>query len=255
MDRRAAFARLGQFVDDLRGAVWTSGDLGTTAADLEAMGRQSRYVATDEVALSAAVATGLLHAMDACARFAGRGSLSGLRIAVQGCGVVGAAVAHALASVGAQLLVADVDGERAEHVAAETGAEVVAPDLILTSDCDIVAPCAIGGVMDISTARAVRAWAVCGAANNILANPGTAGLLKEREVLFVPDIVSSAGAVIEGVGKHVMGVADREPMLTRLGKTTEMVLTAAAQSDRTTTEVAFAMAMDRIEMSTSATIE
>ena len=248
MNRAAAFARLGALLDDLDGAIWTSGDLGTNGRDLEAMASTCRFVASDEVALAAAVATGLIHAMNACARHAGRESLAGLIIAVQGCGVIGAAVASALASVGAELKVADVDPDKAELVAEQTGAEIVAPDLILTTHCDILAPCAIGGVIDIAVARAVQAWAVCGAANNILQNPGAAGLLMDRGVLFVPDVISSAGAVVEGVGNHVMGVADREPLLARLGKTTEMVLAAAERSDRTPSQVAVEMAMDRIAM-------
>src|SRR5204862_363832 len=83
---------------------------------------------------------------------------------------IAAAVARALAAAGARLVVADLDPARARAVAADTGAEIVATDAILAADVDILAPCASGGVITAETARAVRAWAVCGAANNILAD-------------------------------------------------------------------------------------
>lgn len=76
--------------------------------------------------------------------------------------------------------------------------------------------------------------------------------MKDRGVIFVPDVISSAGAVIEGVGRQMMGVQDRQPMLERLAKTTEMVLRAADRSDRTPSQVAIDMAMDRIEMGAAA---
>jgi leucine dehydrogenase len=253
MNRAGAFAKLGAMIDDLGGLLWTSGDLGTNGADLAIMARHCRYVEADEVALSSAVATGVVHSMNACAKHAGRASLQGLVVAVQGCGVVGAAVAHALAAVGVKLLVADIDPEKTRYVAETTGAEVVSADSILTVQCDLLAPCAIGGVIDITVARSVKAWGICGAANNILQNPGAAELLKDRGVLFVPDVVSSAGAVIEGVGNRIMGIQDREPLLARLGRTTEMVLLAAENSDRTPSQVAVDMAMDRIEVANDET--
>src|SRR5262245_3399538 len=102
LDRPRAFAVLGERIAELGGLFRTAGDLGTTAADLAAMARFCRWVHTDESNLAGAVARGLVRCVEACVRArAGAGAhriqLDGLRVAVQGCGAIGAAVAEALA--------------------------------------------------------------------------------------------------------------------------------------------------------------
>ena len=54
-------------------------------------------------------------------RALGKDSLNGLRIALQGAGSVASGVARRAAEEGARLSIADVDGARAEKLAAETG--------------------------------------------------------------------------------------------------------------------------------------
>jgi len=246
LDRAAAFARLGEVVEELRGAFRTAGDLGTTAADLEAMARESRYVHTDERGLSAAVARGLVRCIEACAKARGV-PVEGLRVAVQGAGSIGAGAARALAERGMVVVLADVDEARAHAVAeAIPNARVTSAERVLLEDVDVIAPCAVGGVLTLDIARAVRAWAVCGAANNILASPDVAALLASRAVLHVPDPIASAGAVIDGIGLSVMGLADRTPLIDRLGETALAVLEEAKASGRTSVEIAEERALARI---------
>ncbi|MBX3248032.1 MAG: Glu/Leu/Phe/Val dehydrogenase, partial [Myxococcales bacterium] len=210
LDRARAFELLGERVEALGGAFRTAGDLGTTADDLAAMARRTAYVHTDTPSLAASVGRGVLRCVEACAALEGH-DVRGLRVAVQGCGDIGGAVADALAAAGASLLVADLDAQRAGEVAARTGAEVVAPDAILDAAVDVVAPCAVGGAIDESVAERLRAWAVCGGANHVVASEAVDVLLHHRGIAFVPDVISSAGAVIDGVGHMVMGIADRGP--------------------------------------------
>jgi leucine dehydrogenase len=246
LDRPRAFARLGAAIEDLGGLFRTAGDLGTTPADLAAMARATRYVHTDERGLAEAVARGLVRCVEACADLHGR-SLAGLRIAVQGAGAIGARAAQAFAEAGMTVLVADVDASRAAEVAARTGARVVAPEAILAEDVDVVAPCAAGGVITAEVAATMRAWAVCGAANNALASREAARVLAERGVLHVPDPIASAGAVIDGIGASVMGLPDRGPLIDRLGEVAREVLTEARASRRIAVEVAEERAWRRIE--------
>jgi leucine dehydrogenase len=229
LDRPRAFARLGEFVAELGGVFRTAGDLGTTAADLAAMAATCPFVHTDERGLAEAVARGLLRCVEACARARGR-EVAGLRVAVQGCGSIGGAAARALAAAGAGLVVADVDAARAGALAAELGAAVASPGAVLTAEVDVVAPCAVGGVITSAVAAELRAWAVCGAANNILADEAAARTLARRGVLHVPDEVASAGAVIEGIGRSVMGLADRGPLIDALGATAAALLAESART-------------------------
>lgn len=245
LDRARAFGVLGERVEELGGHFLTAGDLGTHGTDLRVMAARTRYVRTDESDLLDAAGQGLRACMLACARAAGRDSISGLRVAIQGCGAIGRAVAHALDEAGAQLVVADIDREAATRVAAETGAEIVPPEDLLQADVDVLSPCARGGVLDEQTIEHVRAWAICGAANNILARPELAHALAARDILFVPDMLSSAGAVIHGVCDFT-GNADAQVLIAELGATTRAVLDEAASSDRTSVQIAEERARRRI---------
>lgn len=236
LDRTAAFRRLGDEIERLGGRFRTAGDLGTTAADLAAMGERTRYVHTDEPALAASVARGVLACARACAEPAG------LRVAVQGCGSIGAAVARAFAAAGARLAVADVAPGRAAALAGELDARVVPAAEIAFADADLLAPCAVGGVIDHAVAGELRARVVCGAANNILASPAAGERLRDRGIAFVPDPIASAGAVIAGIGRTVMGLDDPAPLIDQLGATARAVLDEAAATGATPTEVALARA-------------
>jgi leucine dehydrogenase len=112
----------------------------------------------------------------------------------------------------------------------------------------VLAPCAIGGVIDGALAARLGAWAVCGAANNVFADDRAARVLHERRVLVVPDVLASAGAVIDGIGASVMGRADRarEAMIDALGDTAASLLRESAATGRTTTDLAHARARARI---------
>ena len=247
LDRARAFEVLGRRIEELGGIFRTAGDLGTGPADLAAMARATRYVHTEETDLAAAVARGLVRCVEACARVhSGADGLDGLRIAIQGAGAIGSAAARALVAAGAIVTIADVDTARARRAAVATGAEVTDPALVLRSDADVIVPCAIGGVIDESLANDLRAWAVSGAANNLLTGDAAAEALLRRGILHVPDVIASAGAVIEGIGRSVMGLADRAPLIDGLGKTAETVLRRARSEDRTPSAIALEIARDRI---------
>ncbi len=245
LDRLRAFAQLGRFVEELGGLFRTAGDLGTSRADLQAMDAHCSYVHTDDTGLADAVARGLLRCLEACA--AERGvEVGGLRIAVQGCGAIGGAVARMLAPLGVELVLADVDTQRVRSLAEEVGARVAAPTKILAEDVDVLCPCATGGVVTERLAEETRAWAVCGAANNLLTSPVVAEVLAARGILHVPDVLASAGAVIDGIGLSVMGLADRTPLIDKLGDTARDLFDEARRTGHTTEAIAVARARRRI---------
>lgn len=246
LKREAAFKRLGQVIEELGGLFRTAGDLGTTEADLHAMASSSRYVHTDERNLAAAVGRGLVRCIEACAAVRGVAS-SGLTVAIQGAGSIGASTARAVAAAGMQVILADVDHARAMRVASEIAeARVVDPGEILLERADVIAPCAIGGVITHDVARSMHAWAVCGGANNALASEDVAHVLATRRVLHVPDPIASAGAVIDGIGRSVMKLDDPTSLIDRLGTTAREVLEEAVATGKTPVEVAERRALDRI---------
>jgi leucine dehydrogenase len=236
LDRDRAFERLGSFIESLGGEMLTAGDLGTNSDDLAAMARQTRHVYTDEAGLSDAVGRGCLRAIEACVDVLGdcghgdhTATLAGLTVSVQGCGSVGSAVARAARAAGADLLVADLDTAVASRLAEETAGVAIAPEIALYADAEIVAPCAVGGVVTDDVAADTSTRAICGAANNILAAPAVEDRLIERGILYVPGPLSSSGAVIEGVGRFIMGLDDCGELIDRVRQTTRGVLHEARE--------------------------
>ena len=89
---------------------------------------------------------------------------------------------------GARLLVADVDAARAGSLAADLGAGVVAAEEVYSTECDVYAPCAVGATLNRETIPQLRCRAVVGSANNQLAEDADAARLKERNILYAPDM-------------------------------------------------------------------
>jgi leucine dehydrogenase len=88
---------------------------------------------------------------------------------------------------------------------------------------------------------------VCGAANNLLASPEAEAALLGRGVLVVPDVVASAGAVIEGIGDTVMQLPDRTPLVDAIGATARRVLEEARATGARPSEIARRLARARID--------
>ena len=131
----------------------------------------------------------------AAERVFGTTSLEGRSVAVVGVGHVGGPLAEALARGGAKLVLADIDGRRRE-LADRLGAVWTDPRTALTAEVDILAPCALGGVLDGETVPQLRCRAIAGAANNQLAADSVGELLAARGILWVPDFVANAGGVV-----------------------------------------------------------
>ena len=101
-----------------------------------------------------------------------------------------------LAADGAVLTLADRAPGRAEALASELGAAVSDPDTALDLECDVLAPCALGPVIEPRTRPRLKCRAVCGAANNQLAGLDVDDTLAARGVLYAPDFVVNAGGII-----------------------------------------------------------
>ncbi|HJR19091.1 MAG TPA: Glu/Leu/Phe/Val dehydrogenase dimerization domain-containing protein [Actinomycetota bacterium] len=191
----------GRAVERLGGAYITTADVGTTSADMDVIATATRFVTGTSSRSgdpSRVTAYGVWHGMKAVAQeLWGDPSLAGKHVAVQGLGKVGSGVARHLASEGAQLTIADVDLDRVRDLASELGgAEVVAADEILGVPCDILAPCALGAVVNDASLPALKTRAIAGAANNQLERPEHGDALTEAGILYAPDYVINAGGLI-----------------------------------------------------------
>ena len=202
----------GRAIDSLGGAYVTAEDVGTTIADMEMIARETPYVtgaARDSGGSgdpSPTTARGLMAAMRGAARSLwGSPDLAGRHVAIQGVGKVGGAFARLLAEAGANLTIADVNEEAVKGLAHELGVDVSSPDRIHATECDIFAPCALGGAINPETVPELHCVAVLGSANNQLASDDLAGDLAARDILYVPDFIVNAGGVVnlaEEVGRE-----------------------------------------------------
>ncbi len=126
----------------------------------------------------------------------GNSSLEGRTIAIQGIGGVGGKLLHHLFWAGARLIVTDLSADLLEKAAHAYGAKIIEPKDFLTIDCDILAPCARGGLLNAKTIPLLRCKAIAGAANNQLDVPEDGFLLHHRNILYAPDYLINSGGLL-----------------------------------------------------------
>jgi len=229
--------RYADLVASLGGSYLTAPDMNTSESDMDRIARRCPYVFSRSVAQGGsgnsapATAVGVLHGIRASTQHAfGSSELSGLGILVQGLGGVGGHVAELLTEAGARVLVADVDPDRVARAVQALGAAPIDAADVIGTDCDVLAPCAVGGVLDAAAVDTLRCRVVAGAANNQLAEPSIARRLRDRGVLYAPDFVINAGGVLHGVGLEQLGWDDAE-LQRRLRGIGDTLLTIYREAD------------------------
>jgi leucine dehydrogenase len=248
--RRAMLLDFGDAVASLGGKYVTAEDVGTDAADMATIAERTSHV----VGLpgerggsgdpSPVTARGVLAAMRACLehRF-GDPSPAGRRVCVVGAGHVGGRLARLLAGAGAELTIADLDPRR-RALAAELGAEWLEPEAAVLADCDVLAPCALGGVIDTDVAGRLRCGIVCGAANNVLAEDAAAAALARRGIVYAPDFIANAGGLISVYAElHRLDRDAVAGLVEHIGEATLLVLGAAERHGTTPLAEAQALAL------------
>ena len=198
----AAFA---DAVDGLGGRYVTAEDVGITEADMAAVAQRTQYVSglptegndTAGGDPGPFTALGIFLGIKAAVKHKlGKDSVEGVHIAIQGTGSVGGGVARLLAKEGAKLTVSDIDGDRAQALAAELGAETVCHEAIMSVPCDVFSPNALGAILDEEGIGRLDCKIVAGGANNQLQREQHGPMLAERGILYAPDYVINAGGII-----------------------------------------------------------
>jgi leucine dehydrogenase len=245
----------GRMVDSLNGRYITAEDVGTTALDLAMVRRETRWASGVPVEEggsgdpSPATAIGLLAALNAIAEFLwGSEDLKGRRVAIQGVGKVGYYFTRLLVAKGVEVVVTDVHEPSVARTVADFGVRAVGPDEIMTVDCDVFAPCAMGAILNRASIAKLNCEAVAGSANNQLEYDEDAHLLAERGILYGPDFLVNAGGLIN-VFEELNGYSERRAMhhVDEIGRRTLSVLLAAKERGVIPHEAAMHLANERIE--------
>jgi len=190
---------------------------------------------------------------------------------VQGFGKVGGPLAFLLASAGMRVVaVADVDGATynqggldpaalADHVAAAgtvagfDGGDELNPDDLWEVPAELCVPAALAGAIDEGVAGRLAATVVVEAANGPTTTAAD-GVLEERGIHVVPDILANAGGVTASYfewAQSRQGMQwDEDVLALRLRRSMEVasadVWAKAAHLEVTLRRSAFALAVERV---------
>ncbi len=189
-------------VNSLKGQFITAEDVGSSIEDVSTMSEKTPYVVGLPLEIGSGdpspfAAWGVFQGIRAvCRTLFGNDDVRGRKIAIQGLGKVGICLANHLFWRGCNLVLSDVKKEHLRLMSRLFDAEIVSPEEIHKAECDIFAPCALGGILNSQTIPELKCQAVAGSANNQLQHESDARLLHERGILYAPDFVINAGGLI-----------------------------------------------------------
>ena len=253
----AMFRAFGRFVESLGGRYLTTEDVGTTMRDMEWVAQETEHVTglpehyDSSGDPSQVTGFGVYLGMKACAREVwDTDSLEGRTIALQGFGKVAGALTHHLLEEeeGIKLIASDISEEALEHAREHEEITVVGPNELFDVECDIFAPCALGGVLNKGTIPRLKCKIVCGGANNQLAEEQDARRLQERGILYAPDYIVNAGGVINISCEVGMLYSEEAAMdkAVRIFDTMSQVIALAKARGTTTAQAADTLAEERL---------
>lgn len=201
-DEMVAFGRA---VESLKGDYITAEDVGISVEDMSIVKEMTDHVTglptTDPEITggdpSPYTAYGVFLGIKASVKHKmGKDDLNGVKVAVAGLGHVGMDLCRRLKEAGAELFVTDIRQDVLDEAVQKFGATIVKPEDYMLADVDVLAPCALGGIINDDTIDTIKAGIIAGAANNQLGRPEHGNILHERGVLYSPDYVINAGGVI-----------------------------------------------------------
>lgn len=197
------FRAFGAYVNSLQGKYITAEDVGTSVNDMEYIFMETPFVTGIPVALGGSgdpspyTAHGVLMGIKASVKEKLKAdTLQGVRVAVQGLGNVGSHLVDFLVKEGAIVTVADIDRERVQKITSKHNLKSLDPEAIVTSECDVFAPCALGAGINDRTISHLKCKIVAGGANNQLAEYRHGDALFEVGILYAPDYVINAGGLM-----------------------------------------------------------
>jgi len=259
------FREYGAFVSSLRGCYVTAEDVGTSPLDMAEICRTTRFATCVPPEHGGAgnpsgmTARGVVCAMEAGLEAFGRGGLAGKRVVLQGTGQVGSALVELLLERGVERIVAsEISAELRDALLGRLAGEPVEIHLtrpgdlsILAEPCDVLAPAALGGVLDPKTIPDLRTQLICGPANNPLGDDTRdAAALAARGIAYVPDFVANRMGIVSCANEQYGSLAG-DPEVTRhldpeweggIRRTTLRLFAEAAEEGITTVDAALRLA-------------
>ena len=201
-ERTAFLKRYASLLEGLNGTFSTGEDMGMTPDDFAVIAAGCRFVhgfdpvSREKIDPGPFTARGVFAGLNAAANQVFDNGLDGRTVLIQGVGHVGRHLAELVRSAGGRILVSDIDADQAARVAAAVGGEVVEPNMVYSTSCDVYSPCAIGATLDQDTIASLQCRLVAGSANNQLATPEDADRLHQRGIVYAPDYIINGGGAL-----------------------------------------------------------
>jgi len=257
----AKFAAYAEAINSLGGRYVTAMDVGILPPDMPVIARGTKFIAGYDQPGKAggdsgpATAFGVFAGLKAAVKHRlGVDTTKGLRVAIQGLGKVGMGVAKRLHVEGARLIVADPNMGAVKQAVETLGAVAVSPDQIVSAECDVLSPNAMGAILNDQSIARLHAKVVAGGANNQLARDHHGAMLRDANILYAPDYVINGGGIIR-VAAQIENWSDAEVERRVLGiaNTLSAIFVRAANDGEPTNVIADRMAVERIARGNGAT--
>ncbi|RCK53726.1 amino acid dehydrogenase [Thalassospira profundimaris] len=249
------FRAVGRAVERLNGRYIVAEDVGTSPADMAEIACETRHVGgindgTDPARTgdpSPFTAYGVFIGLKEAVKYKnGSDDLKGLQVAIQGLGNVGFHLCELLHTAGAKLIVADINSDAVNRAVDRFAATAVSIDEILSVNADILAPCALGSIINDTSIAGLKAGIIAGAANNQLEADHHGDILREMGVLYAPDYVINAGGVVEvHYCREGRPVRETNRHIESIGATVREIFERADRESKSTSYIADRLAEER----------
>lgn len=209
--RQEIYQAYGQFLTSLNGCYIAAEDVGTDVTDMNHVFSKTRFTTCISPDLggsgnpSIPTAKGVVNAMEAALYFMNQEQLKNKKIIIQGLGHVGRPLVQFLSQYqvawiqGYDINPEHVDLASQMQVDCHFEASLVNPNEFdfMFQPCDILAPCAVGGILNPRTIPYIQASIICGAANNQLEDAmRDAKHLYEKNIIYVPDFLVNRMGIV-----------------------------------------------------------
>ncbi len=266
--RKKIYSNFGRFITSLNGCYVTAEDVGTNVSDMANVFANTRFTTCIPKTFggsgnpSIPTARGVVSGIEAAIDYPLFGNIKGKTIAVQGIGNVALPLIEMLFEKGALKIIAsdifsdkvDIAKEKFKNNNFECFKDDKNDNAILFQECDILAPCATGGILNSQTIPKIRADIVCGAANNQLADPiADDNLIYNSGILYVPDFLTNRMGIVNCANEQYGYVNNDSMILQHYDKEWEhsiynramQVFTESKEKQKPTGQVALELA-DRL---------
>ncbi|MEN8194373.1 MAG: Glu/Leu/Phe/Val dehydrogenase dimerization domain-containing protein, partial [Bacteroidota bacterium] len=227
--RELLYKEYGEFITSINGCYVTAEDVGTSVDDMANIFSNTRFTTCIPHKVggsgnpSIPTARGVVTGMEAAIQHLSGESLEGKTIVVQGLGHVAIPMIKFLFEKNVKKIIGcDIFPDVVEHSKIEFNEESFETRLvdkgvnsILFEECDILAPCATGGILNKNTIPNIKAKIICGAANNQLEDPQTDDeKLFKRDIIYVPDFLTNRMGIVNCADEQA-GYVNDDPIIER----------------------------------------